>query len=200
MVKLLGFDHAWAERFRRAIAGGRAAGRDVMERAIREAGARQHWTKEQSNALVALLIQHVGYLHLHGHALAMAQHVFRQACLKVNPTTAATFFAEVLNNGGSIQYGLGSAVEEARRFSVLLLPPCVNLSSDRFAVEDSSPALMEAQDKGRGTVGAIRVPLTAIRGLGPEAAQHVLAVRGVRQLYQPAGLLPQGRPPHRQPP
>ncbi|MBV9175384.1 MAG: hypothetical protein JOZ81_35455 [Chloroflexi bacterium] len=33
LVKLLGFEHAWAERFRRAIAGGRAAGRDVMERA-----------------------------------------------------------------------------------------------------------------------------------------------------------------------
>ena len=27
LVKLLGFDHDWAERFRRAIAGGRAAGR-----------------------------------------------------------------------------------------------------------------------------------------------------------------------------
>src|SRR5216683_771730 len=177
LVKLLGFDHAWAERFRRAIAGGRAAGRDVMERAIREAGARQRWTKEQSNALLALLIQHVGYLHLHGHALAMAQHVFRQACLKVNPSTTARFFAEVLNNGGSIQYGLGAAAEEARRFGVLLLPPCVNLSIERFAVDDASPALVAAQEKGHGVVGAVRVPLTAIRGLGPEAAQHIVAVR-----------------------
>jgi DNA polymerase-3 subunit alpha len=170
LVKLLGFDHAWAERFRRAIAGGRAAGRDVMERAIREAGARQRWTKEQSNALVALLIQHVGYLHLHGHALTMAQHVFRQACLKVDAATAPLFFAEVLNNGGSIQYGLGSAVEEARRFGVRLLPPCINQSSDRFKVE-------EATVESRGTIGAVRVPLTAIRGLGPETAQHCLAVR-----------------------
>jgi DNA polymerase-3 subunit alpha len=170
LVKLLGFDHAWAERFRRAIAGGRAAGRDVMERAIREAGARQGWTKEQSNALVALLVQHVGYLHLRGHALAMAQHVYRQACLKVSPATAPAFFAEVLNNGGSVQYGLGSAVEEARRFGVQLLPPCVIQSSDRFVVETSTI-------EGRGTIGAIRVPLTAIRGMGPEAAQHIIAVR-----------------------
>src|SRR5712691_251336 len=49
LVKLLGFDHAWAERFRRALGGGRLAGRDVMERAIREAGARYRWTTEQSN-------------------------------------------------------------------------------------------------------------------------------------------------------
>jgi DNA polymerase-3 subunit alpha len=154
LVKLLGFDHAWAERFRRALAGGRLAGRDVMERAIREAGARHRWTTEQSNALINLLLQHIGYLHLHGHALATAQHVFRQACLKVNPRTSAAFFAEVLNNGGSAQYGLGSAVEEARRFGVLLLPPCVNASSDRVDVEDASPALLEAQQKGRGTIGA----------------------------------------------
>jgi DNA polymerase-3 subunit alpha len=141
-----------------------------MERAMREAGARQRWTTEQSNALIALLIQHVGYLHLHGHALAMAQHVFRQACLKVNPCTAPHFLAEVLNNGGSIQYGLGSAVEEARRFGVIIMPPCVNQSGDRFVVEQSD-------GEQRATIGIIRVPLTAIRGLGAEAAQHILAVR-----------------------
>jgi DNA polymerase-3 subunit alpha len=107
----------------------------------------------------------------------MAEHVFRQACLKVNPATAALFFAELLNDGGSIQYGLGSGVEEARRFGVQLLPPCVNRSGDRFTVEDSSPELDAGQHEHRGTIGTIRVPLTAIRGLGPEAAQHILAAR-----------------------
>ncbi len=173
LVKLLDFDHAWAERFRRAIAVGPTGGRDVMERAIREAGARLGWSTEQSNALIALLVEHVGYLHLHGHALAMAQHVFRQACLKVNPATAPRFFAEVLNNGGSVQYGLGSAVEEARRFGLQLLPPCVNRSGDHFVVEDEGAPAAER----RGTLAAIRVPLTAIRGLGPQAAQHILAAR-----------------------
>jgi DNA polymerase-3 subunit alpha len=170
LVKLLGFDHAWAERFRRALGGGRAAGRDVMERAIREVGARSGWTPKQSQALLGLLVQHVGYLHLHGHALAMARHVFRQACLKVNPESAAQFFAEVLNNGGSLQYGLAAAVEEARRFGVLVLPPCVNASGGRFVVEDTPLHT-------RATLGAVRVPLTAVRGLGVDAAQHVLAVR-----------------------
>ena len=177
LVKLLDFDHAWAERFRRAIAVGRSGGRDVMERAIREAGARQGWTTEQSNALIALLIEHVGYLHLHGHALAMAQHVFRQACLKVNPATTPTFFAEVLNNGGSIQYGLGSAVEEARRFGLQLVPPCVNRSSHRFVVEDTGLGNLSTEQSRRSATSAIRVPLTAIRGLGPEAAHHILWAR-----------------------
>jgi len=59
----------------------------------------------------------------------------------------------------------------------------VNSSSDRFDVADSSPALLDAQHKGRGTVGAIRVPLVAIRGLGPQAAQHILAVRAAFGSY-----------------
>src|SRR5215472_4827746 len=69
-----------------------------MERAICEAGAGHRWTIEQSNALLNLVLQPIGYLHLHGHALATAQRVFRQARLKVNPRTSAAFFAEILNN------------------------------------------------------------------------------------------------------
>jgi DNA polymerase III alpha subunit len=177
-VKLLGFDHAWADQFRRALAGPRRAQRPELERQLRAAATQRGWSVEQASGLIALLLEHVGYLHNHGHALAMAQHAYRQACLKVNPTTAPAFFAEVLNNGGSAAYGLGAAVEEARRFGVLLLPPCVNRSAERFLVEDRSDELAAAQSKGRGVVGAIRVPLTAIRGLGPEAAQHILAVGG----------------------
>src|SRR5206468_1012366 len=45
-----------------------------------------------------------------------------------------------------------------------------NQSSDRFVVQPGG-------GEGGGTIGVIRVPLTAIRGLGPEAAQHILAVR-----------------------
>jgi DNA polymerase III subunit alpha len=177
LVKLLGFDHAWAERFRRALAGGRLAGRDVMERAIREArGAPSLDARAEQRGGRAAAAR--GHLHLHGHALTMAHRVFRQACLKVNPATTASFFAEVLNNGGSDRYGLGAAAEEARRFGVLLLlPPYVNLSTERFSVQDDSPQLLAAQQKGGGVVGAIRVPLTAIRGLGSEAAQHIIGVR-----------------------
>jgi hypothetical protein len=38
--------------------------------------------------------------------------------------------------------------------------------SERFTIEDDSPGLLAAQQKGRGVVGAVRVPLTAIHGLG----------------------------------
>jgi DNA polymerase-3 subunit alpha len=182
LIKLLGFDHAWADRYRRALAGGRRAGRDELERELRERARQQGWTPDQVSALVALLVEHVGYLYHHGHALAMAQHAFRQACLKVNPATAATFFAEVMNNGGS-SYGLGAAVEEARRFGVVLLPPCVNRSGLHFLVEHDSPEVEALGDKARTIAGAVRVPLTAIRGLGPQAAEHIVAVRGVFGSY-----------------
>jgi len=59
-----------------------------------------------------------------------------QACLNINPPTVAAFFAEVPNNGSSVHYGLGAAVEEAQQWGVLLLPPCVLRSIDRYLVED----------------------------------------------------------------
>ena len=78
----------------------------------------------------------------------------------------------MLNNGGSAHYGLGAAVEEARQWGVVLLPPCVQRSADRYVVEDDAPEVQSSH-----AVGAVRVPLTAIRGLGPRAARHILIAR-----------------------
>jgi DNA polymerase III subunit alpha len=164
LVRSLGFSHASAEQFRRSLLSGRQdVRRNNLEPELRKQAARQRWTLKQINAVLGLIYEHVGYLYNHGHALAMAHHVFQQACLKVNPGTVAAFFAEVLNAGGSTRYGLGTAVEEARRFGVVLLPPCVQRSGHRFVVEDADER-------------TVRVPLTAIRGLSPRTAQHILAV------------------------
>src|SRR5262249_53363491 len=118
LLQLFDVGHAWANRFRRALASGRYAERQPME-ARREDSARlRGWNDDQIHGLLALLQGHAGYLYAHGHALALAQHVFDQTCRKLDPETVATFFADVLNNGGSVQYGLGAAVEEARRWGV----------------------------------------------------------------------------------
>src|SRR5204863_1148049 len=120
----------------------------------------------------------------HGHALAYAYRVFGQARQKADPTAVASFFAEVFNTGGSLQYGLGTAAEEARRRNVLLLPPCVNRSQDRFVVEAGSDEETAAVERGLPVTGAIRVPLVAINGLPVEAAQHITAVREAFGPYQ----------------
>jgi len=177
LVQLFGFDFSFAERFRRALATGQRVQRIEMERELKKAAQLRRWTEEQINALLGLLQEHAGYLYTHGHALALAQHVLVQACAKVSPPTTAAFFCETLNNGGSAHYGLGAAVEEARRWGVLIIPPDVNRSSDRYHVETDAPELLGAEERGRGTVGAVRVPLSAIRGFSTEAVQHILAIR-----------------------
>jgi DNA polymerase-3 subunit alpha len=106
-------------------------------------------------------------------------HVFHQACLKLDPATSPTFFAEVLNNGGSAHYGLGAAVEEARQWGVLLLPPCINRSTDRYAVVDPDAFELLTASSASSVGGAIRVPLTAIRGLGADTVRHILQMRAV---------------------
>ena len=177
LLMQLGFDHGWAERFRRSLVGGRRLEqRSEMEQVLRAAAAKRGWSADQTTGLLGLLYEHVGYLYSHGHALQLARRAYEQACLKVNPATVAAFFAEVLNNGGSAHYGLGAAVEEARQWGVVLLPPRVQRSTDRYLVEDIPPELQDLH-----SAGAVRVPLTAIRGLSPGAARHILIARRVRR-------------------
>lgn len=55
IIKLLGFEHDWAERFRRIIGSGRrAAERNEMDRLLRAAAAKRGWTEEQINGLLGL--------------------------------------------------------------------------------------------------------------------------------------------------
>ena len=91
-----------------------------MERAIREAGARQRWTREQSNALVALLIQHVGYLHLHGHALAMAQRVVRRASVDHMAFAPSPALVDDKSPSG---YWIPSGLDQTKRVPVRLFKP-----------------------------------------------------------------------------
>ena len=71
------------------------------------------------------------------------------------------------------------AVEEARRFRVLVLPPSVNRSTERFVVEEDAPELQSAPDGATPSLlGGVRVPLAALRGLTPAAALAVRASFG----------------------
>jgi len=153
---------------------GRMGERIDHERYLRQEAKKQGWTAEQADGLVALLLEHAGYLHSHGHSLAMAQHAFRQACLKVSPGTTPEFFAEVLNHGGSPTYGLGAAVEEARRFGVVVLPPCVNRSTERFVVEEDALPPIDVRVRpdviveGCSDAGATQTR-ARLEGSGPDA-------------------------------
>lgn len=62
---------------------------------------------------------------------------------------------------------------------MLLLPPCINRSTDRYAVVD--PDAYELLTAGSATSinGAIRVPLTAIRGLGTGTVRQLTCFNAV---------------------
>ena len=196
LIKGLGFEHGWAERFRRTMAGGRhIERRNQMEQELRSDAAKRGWTAEQTTSLLGLLYEHVGYLYSHGHALQLARRAYEQACLKVNPATVAAFFAEVLNNGGSAHYGLGAAVEEARQWGVMLL------AAVRAAQHGSLCRRGRAGDavgpcRRRGARATERDP----RPVAARRAPHPDRAQSLRRLWQLAGFLPQGRPHHRHAP
>ena len=100
LIRLLGFEHGWAERFRRTLAGGRrVVERNEMEQVLRAAASKRGWTSEQITGLLGLLYEHVGYLYNHGHALHLARRAYEQACLKVNPATVAKAYQRLTDSG-----------------------------------------------------------------------------------------------------
>jgi len=52
-----------------------------------------------------------------------------------------------------VHYGLGAAVEEARQWGVMLLPPCVQHSGDRYLVETCPTCMPFMRDAVRGCDG-----------------------------------------------
>jgi DNA polymerase-3 subunit alpha len=86
LIRLLGFEHGWAERFRRTLAGGRrVVERNEMEQVLRAAASKRGWTSEQITGLLGLLYEHVGYLYNHGHALHLARRAYEQALRTCDP-------------------------------------------------------------------------------------------------------------------
>lgn len=168
---------------RRFLDGARARG-------IPEKEAREIWRQMASFA---------GYSFCKGHSAAFAVLSYQVAYLKAH--YPAEFFAALLTNGGGF-YGAGTYVEEARRWGLEVLPPCVNESREDYTgrtldVRPEGAAGWEAgaEEGGMGDGGErgaggetetpspaargwVRVGLGAIMGLSSRTRRRILAERG----------------------
>ena len=135
---------ASAARWPRAVGPSAIA----MERELKEAAKLRRWTDEQINGILGSA---PGTRRLPVRATATPWRSPSTSCRRPAsrsiPRRRAAFFCEMLNNGGSAHYGLGAAVEEARRWGVLILPPCVNRSTDRYAVRRMRPRRSSSSDQ-----------------------------------------------------
>ncbi|MBI1239587.1 MAG: DNA polymerase III subunit alpha [Alphaproteobacteria bacterium] len=162
--ELAGYSMGEADNLRRAMGkkdkGAMAQNRETFvkrakERGIPEGAAIEIFEQAEKFA---------GYGFNKGHAAAYAQVAYQTAYLKAN------FPAEFIAASMTLDIGATDRLnvfrEEASRLGIAVRPPCINRSSPTFTVESD-------EDGTR----AIRYGLAAIRNVGRQAMDHVVAER-----------------------
>ena len=110
-----------------------------------------------------------GYGFAQGHALAFAEISVRSVwCQQHFPSE---YFAALLNAQPAGYYGPATIANEARLRGVRILPPCVNLASDKFLVEN-----VRSGDDPQIWIpnGGIRVGLLQIGSVSESVKQEIL--------------------------
>ena len=129
----------------------------LRARFVREARERGYGEAEVER-LWAVMERFSSYAFNKAHSASYARMAYQAAYLKAHHPVP--YFAAVLNAGGGY-YGLEEYVEEAKRLGIRILGPDANRSREGFEVEGD----------------AIRVGLTAVKGLGLKTVAAVLRER-----------------------
>lgn len=130
--EVAGMSYSEADILRRAISG-KMRSADGMNR-LRDLfllGCQQHRGVPAEDALELWrqLASFAGYSFCKGHSAAFAVLSYQVAYLKAHHP--AEFFAAVITNQGGF-YGPGAYAEEARRWGIAILHPCVNESQVEY--------------------------------------------------------------------
>ena len=142
---------------RRGLRKGRGGDPALRTKFVREAGERGY-APQDVERLWKTMEKFSSYSFNKAHSASYAHMAYQAVYLKVHHPVP--YFAAVLNAGGGY-YDLAEYVAEARRNGIRIVGPDANRSDAGFEVE----------------AGAIRVGLTAIKGLGLKTVERVLDER-----------------------
>jgi error-prone DNA polymerase len=155
-----GLTLAEADEFRRLMSKFRSSEQmeSMRSQFVQGAIARHGVTLALANHVFDLVAKFVGYGFCRSHAAAFAHTVYQTAYLKAH--YAAAYMAAVLEHKPGF-YPLNTVLQEARHCGVRVLPVDIHRSDVKYRLEG----------------GAIRVPLTQIKGLSVEAAAEIVLER-----------------------
>ncbi len=158
-VALAGFSHAEADRLRKVMSKKDREFHLEDFRARFFSGARaRRIPADTTRAVWDMMMSFSGYSFCKPHSASYAQVSFQAAYLKVHHPAA--FMAAVISNQGGF-YSTFAYVSEARRLGLVIRPPDVNRSGDRW----------------HGRSRAIRVGLQALKGLSAATRHRLIAAR-----------------------
>ena len=175
--EVAGMSYGEADLLRRAMSGKTRSGEAMeaaRERFVDGAMQRCSLLREEAEEIWRQIASFAGYSFCKGHSAAFAVLSYQVAYLKAH--YPAEFFAAVLDNGGGF-YGAHAYVEEARRWGLSILPPCVNEGEVEFCGETHEVRGMKAR-------GWVRVGLGALREISRETCARIVRERKTGGRYR----------------
>ncbi len=170
IMDVAGMTSAEADQVRRAFAKTNNEHLIEMHRARFLEGARANGVASDiAQRIFAKINGHYMFPESHSHAFAIT--AFQAAWLK--RYYPLEFFVSLINNQPMGFYPVETLKEDARRFGVFFLNPCINRSRVRCGPED----------------GAARLGLGMIKDIGPESAKLIVKERELHGPYSDAGEL-----------
>jgi DNA polymerase-3 subunit alpha len=162
---LAGFTLPEADTLRKAIGKKKA---DVMEKLQSKFidGCLNQGKVSQSKAteIWAAIVKFADYCFNKSHSAAYGLISWETAWLKAN--YPIEFMAALLTSWSGVTDKLATYIEEARRMGIHVEAPCVNTSEARFSIK-----------KTKDGSSYIAYGLEAVKGVGPEKIEHLLAAR-----------------------
>lgn len=158
-MALAGFDDTQADGLRKVMSKkDRTLKLQDYQRRFANGAQKRGVTAEQIHAVWQMMMSFSGYSFCKPHSASYARVSFQAAYLKTH--FPAEFMAAVISNQGGF-YSTFAYVSEARRLGATILGPDVHQSKYRWI----------------GGAQRIRVGLMAIKGMGFETVQRIIALR-----------------------
>ncbi len=183
-----------ADLLRRAMGSKRGVERIERVKEKLYAGMRRKGiTGEQADGIYVKILSFANFGFAESHALSFALLVYASSWFKLH--YPAAFLAGLLRNQPMGFYSPQSLVADARRHGVTVLRPDLALSGARAGLEPVPDGTPPPQDPQRYDGGlAVRLGLDAVKGIGTELAERIVAERAeapyddITDLSRRAGL------------
>lgn len=159
---LSGYSLGEADLLRRAMGKKIKAEMDTQRIRFVDGALKQGLTKEHADTIFDLLAKFADYGFNKSHAAAYALVAYHTAWMKANYPVEFLAATMTLDMGNTDK--LADFRREAMRLGISVVPPSVNRSREYFDVQD----------------GAIVYSLAAVKGVGGQAVEHLVAARGDR--------------------
>ncbi len=157
---LSGYSLGEADLLRRAMGKKIAAEMEIQRARFVDGAVERGINKGQAGTIFDLVAKFANYGFNKSHAAAYALVSYHTAWLKANHPVEFMAASMTLDLGNTEK--LGDFRQEARRMGIEIVPPSINRSMVHFDVQD----------------GQIVYAMGAIKGVGEQAVEHIVTVRG----------------------